>query len=319
MTQKVNALSPSDVHVDTAIGNEEEDKDMKKAMQTLYIRRDVLNANEILEYFKRQATYSRSAKDMTTLTPEDLHVTVMYSRTPVEWANVTPRNDTLVIDGGELRTMGLLGDKNALVMFLGDVPALQMRNQQLQDENGAVWDYEGYHPHITISYNTQNIEPYMFYAWQGKVVLGPEKLEPVKESWSEEIVEKGSSMQHVQFVKVNDEQRCVTGWVSVIQEKGVDVIDLQGDVIKADVLQKSMRNYMESVRVGKADHDGGPVATCVEMFTFTPELQKSMGIDLGLVGTLATFKVHCDKTWARVKSGELKAFSIGGMAASVEI
>jgi hypothetical protein len=45
---------------------------------------------------------------------------------------------------------GLLGPKNALVLFL-DSPILESR-WAAANEAGATWDHDGYHPHMTIAY-----------------------------------------------------------------------------------------------------------------------------------------------------------------------
>ena len=52
------------------------------APRTLYVSRRVLNAGAIIDWAKDQGFE-------TTLPAEDLHVTIAYSRTPVDWMKVT--------------------------------------------------------------------------------------------------------------------------------------------------------------------------------------------------------------------------------------
>ena len=115
-----------------------------------------------------------------------------------------------------------------------------------------------------------------------------------------------------EVLKANDDERTVLGWASVIERDGQPVIDHQGDVIDEPTLVKAAHGFMSNYRVGKAMHDGQPVSDAVESMVFTRDLQKALGIDLGMVGWLVKFKVNDDEVWKKVKSGELRSFSIGG-------
>lgn len=112
--------------------------------------------------------------------------------------------------------------------------------------------------------------------------------------------------------KANDEERTVLGWASVIERDGEPIVDHQGDVIDEPTLVKAAHGFISNFRVGKAMHDGQPVSDAVESMVFTRDLQKALGIDLGMVGWLVKFKVNDDAVWKKVKSGELRSFSIGG-------
>ena len=121
-----------------------------------------------------------------------------------------------------------------------------------------------------------------------------------------------------QILKSDEEQRLVYGWASVITEKGEPVIDRQGDVIKPDTLVKAVSKFMEHVRVGKQMHDGDQVGVVVHSWPCTNEINKSVGLEADREGWLVAFKVYDDDVWAKVKSGELAAFSIGGRAVKGE-
>lgn len=118
----------------------------------------------------------------------------------------------------------------------------------------------------------------------------------------------------VELFKFDDEQRMVYGWASVVTEKGVPVIDRQGDVIEPETLVKAVNNFMEHVRVGKAMHEGDQVGVVVHSFPITKELGDSLGIHSDREGWIVAYKVYDDNVWKMVKSGELAAFSIGGKA-----
>lgn len=121
------------------------------------------------------------------------------------------------------------------------------------------------------------------------------------------------------ILKTDDEQRMVYGWASVVTEKGVPVIDRQGDVIEADTLVKAVNNFMEHVRVGKAMHTGDQVGVVVHSLPITKEIGEALGIQSDREGWVVAYKVYDDAVWAMVKSGELAAFSIGGRATKEEI
>lgn len=121
-----------------------------------------------------------------------------------------------------------------------------------------------------------------------------------------------------QVLKTDDEQRMVFGWASVITEKGEPVVDRQGDVIEADTLVTAVNKFMEHVRVGKSMHNGDQIGVVIHSWPMTQEIAKSVGVQTDREGWLVGFKVYDDAVWKRVKSGELKAFSIGGRATKEE-
>jgi len=129
---------------------------------------------------------------------------------------------------------------------------------------------------------------------------------------------KGASVKKMeiqgQILKADNEQRMVWGWASVITENGIPVVDTQGDVIKADTLMKAATEFMLSTRVTKEMHSGGKVGEFVHSLPLTKALGEALGITSDKEGWIVACKVYDDAVWEKVKSGELKAFSIGGRA-----
>lgn len=110
---------------------------------------------------------------------------------------------------------------------------------------------------------------------------------------------------------VNESQRLVFGWASVIEENGKIVTDSQGDQITEAELEKAFYDFAENARQADEMHDeslGGPMVECM---VFTKEKQALLGIDLKKVGAWIGFRVR-DDIFAKVKSGDYAAFSIGG-------
>jgi len=140
--------------------------------RTLYVRRDVKNAAEIIRWAKSQGFE-------TTLPAGDMHVTIAFSRQPVDWMKVGESwADELKIPAGGPRLMEQFGEATVLLISGRE---LVWRHDEIK-EAGASWDHPEYQPHITISYGFKgdlaNVQPY-----QGEIVLGPEIFEEVNEGW----------------------------------------------------------------------------------------------------------------------------------------
>lgn len=123
----------------------------------------------------------------------------------------------------------------------------------------------------------------------------------------------------------DDEQRLVFGLAMLsVTADGQTYTDLQDDRIEPAELEKAFYRMVEEGQVkGDADHDGHNVSALVECFVVTPEklnlLLKSCGYQgepIQFKGTAAWvgYRINDPDTWKRVKSGELKGFSIEGRA-----
>src|SRR6056297_2830573 len=117
-----------------------------------------------------------------------------------------------------------------------------------------------------------------------------------------------------QILKVDEEQRIIYGWASVITEKGETVVDRQGDVIEAETRLKPVNEFRDHVRFGKTRHEGEATGQVIHSLPVTKEICNALGIQCDREGWVVAYKVYDDAVWKRVKSGELRAFSIGGRA-----
>jgi N12 class adenine-specific DNA methylase len=112
----------------------------------------------------------------STLPAADMHVTVAYSREPVDGAAVPDDAGNLVVPTGK-RTVEPLGDKGAVVLKFAS-PALQARWKQYRDA-GASWDYESYNPHVTITYEGAGVDLAKVQPFTGTIELAAETQEPL--------------------------------------------------------------------------------------------------------------------------------------------
>lgn len=147
--------------------------------------------------------------------------------------------------------------------------------------------------------------------------LGGKKKKPILVEDDEPVTI--SAAKSVAIVKVAEDQRMVYGWASVISEGGIPHVDTQGDVIHADDLVKATTDFMADARLAKSMHAGEGIGEVLHSFPLTAELAKSLGVESANEGWIVGVKVHDDGVWALVKSGDLKAFSIGGNASREEI
>jgi uncharacterized protein len=157
------------------------------APRTLYVSRKLLNASEFIEWAKGQG--------FETATPADeLHVTICFSRTPVDWMKMGEawggdEQGKLTVKPGGARVVERLGDKGAVVLLFAS-SELSWRHEDMK-RNGASFDLEAYQPHVTITFQApadfdlSKVEPF-----RGELVFGPEIFTEVVEDWEQTVTEE---------------------------------------------------------------------------------------------------------------------------------
>lgn len=123
---------------------------------------------------------------------------------------------------------------------------------------------------------------------------------------------------HTLHCEKRGDQHLVFGWANVVVKDGAQVIDLQGDSIDPEVLEKAVYEFVEYSGTANEMHKGRSVGRLVESLMMTPEKLKAMGFSEDVVakapqGHWVGFRVN-PETFAKVKAGELKMFSIEGTA-----
>lgn len=150
-------------------------------VEPLYVRRQVTNAEELIAWAKGQGF-------ATTLSAKDMHVTVAFSRKPVDWGAAGAGELKVTCWSSADRTVEPLGDQGAVV-FKFESPELTARWREFLNA-GASWDWPDYHPHITISYATPpNLDLRRVAPYDGVIELGPEIFEVLDEGWADKITE----------------------------------------------------------------------------------------------------------------------------------
>ena len=130
-----------------------------------------------------------------------------------------------------------------------------------------------------------------------------------------------------EFSKRDDERRQAFGWASVVQVNGEPVVDLQGDWITPDELERAAYHYVRKSRVGGSQHaraeDGGPLRAgdLIESVVYTDEkyaaLAKSMDLPAETFADAPRawwvgFQYDDEATWDDIKTGRKTGFSVHG-------
>lgn len=152
----------------------------QNGFRSLYISRPVLNSQDIIDWAKGQG-FAKTVPD------SDLHVTVAYSSTPMDWALVGGHYASIIAEGGS-RRVDKLGDKGAVVLLFESLELTQRWGQLIN--RGASWDYDGYQPHVTITYEGADLDLAGIEPYQGRIILGPESVGEIVEDWVDGVKEK---------------------------------------------------------------------------------------------------------------------------------
>jgi len=156
------------------------------APRTLYVQRKLLNAAEFIAWAKAQG--------FGTTTPAgDLHVTIAFSRKPVDWMKAgenwnSDKNGNLTVQPGGARLVEKLGDKGAIVLLFNS-SELTWRHESIRREAGASWDFPEYQPHVTITYAGGDIDLSKVEPYRGRLHFGPEIFEEIDDNWTSRLRE----------------------------------------------------------------------------------------------------------------------------------
>jgi phage-related protein (TIGR01555 family) len=206
--------------------------------RTLYVRRDVVNVDDIRAWAKEQG--------FDTVV-EDLHVTILYSKTAVDWVKVSSeywgvgdKDGKVTIPPGGARIVEELGDNGAIVLLFAS-SELTWRHQSLIRE-GASSDYgDEYQPHVTITYNGAGVDLDEVEPYRGAIVLGPEIFEEVGHH---NVVEDAG-------YKETDHPRDKNGrWATTPGSKMVDIGAVKTMQGRDETDKVTLEMYREHIRAG---------------------------------------------------------------------
>lgn len=146
---------------------------------SLYVHRPLLNGAEV-------ARWAKGAGFPSTLPPKDMHVTIAFSRRPVDWMKVQQGVAKVDVPAGGPRNLAVFGEGAMVLQFSSY--ELTWRHEDIL-AIGASWDFPEYLPHITVTYEPGGVAVNEIEPYQGELHFGPEKFEPVDEGWKDKVVE----------------------------------------------------------------------------------------------------------------------------------
>lgn len=109
-----------------------------------------------------------------------------------------------------------------------------------------------------------------------------------------------------QFKIISDEERLIEGWASV------EVLDVQGDIVPVEEMEKSMYKFMDRGGLIMYGHSNKPIGKILQW-----SVEKYPGTDVyGIKFVAKIFDDYNvdDEVWKMIKEGKLKGFSIGAQA-----
>lgn len=165
------SLAEPPVEVDPNAPPAEDDEKVNEdaAPESLYVSRKLVNVGDLSKWAKAQGI---TLKD-------NLHVTICYSRAPVDWMAVGTAWDQsekgeLTVPPGGPRMIDRFGPEGKAVVLLFASNSLNWRHREFL-EAGASHDWGDYQPHVTL--NTEGDLPAAIEPYRGKLVFGPEVFE----------------------------------------------------------------------------------------------------------------------------------------------
>lgn len=311
----------SETYVPQPLGADDEKKRRgtiaKRGRQPLYVYRAVENADELTAWAKEQGF---------TTVQEGLHVTIAYSKEPVDWLKMgqpsgwsSPGHEgdgKLLIPAGGPRVLTSF-DKDGLAVLGFASSELEWRNREIRDR-GASWDHDGYTPHITISWKAEGVDLETVKPYAGRIILGPETFEPINNDWKTGIVEKGAGA--LRKSHMDEEHGLVFGFAVVCKHNGEMYFDRQIDAdgrprpdhIPEGAMLEASLDFAKNSRAAGDMHEslqeGGSVPFLIPL---TTELRKFI-IENDTTGLLIGMAPNAE-VLAKFKSGSYSGFSIGGM------
>jgi hypothetical protein len=140
-----------------------------------------------------------------------------------------------------------------------------------------------------------------------------------------DLIDKDAAEVRISFdvQKMDEDQRLVFGWASIVEKAGKLIVDKQDDIILPADLEAAAYDYVLDARKADDMHTAAPTARLVESIVFTLEKQEHLGIVVKdedgdqIVGWWCGWYVDSDAQWALIKSGARPELSIGGSSVRV--
>ena len=212
---------------------------------SLFISRPLLNAAAVIAPYRKQGVAE-------TLLPDDMHVTVCYSKQTLNWARLQPDERPILVPAGGWREMERF-DKGALVLRFFNEDLLN-RHDECRTA-GASSDYPEYKPHVTITYGSEHLSTAKIQCWTGPLEFGAERFRQIDSTWTP--TEKNMRLTTEQLAKavcvsvptiIKSRVEKASGRRIVEVEASSQEVDSEGDVILQSALLNSAQEFVLAKR-----------------------------------------------------------------------
>lgn len=105
-----------------------------------------------------------------------LHSTLIYSKKPCPDFKALQDNYPLKT---KFKGFELFGEDKTCLVVLIDSPEMIKRNKEITEEHGATSDYDEYHPHITLTYNVEDLDVDKLPDYPHDIIIQSEYSEPI--------------------------------------------------------------------------------------------------------------------------------------------
>jgi len=118
------------------------------------------------------------------LNPDEFHSTVMFSRKYIP--NFKPLGEIQGWEGTFEKFHVYPSDDTQALVLMYDCWEIKDRWQKIISEYGATWDYDDFHPHITLSYDMEDLDISKLPPYKGPIIIVEEYNNDLDEGWAEE-------------------------------------------------------------------------------------------------------------------------------------
>lgn len=234
----------------------------------LYVSRKLLNTSDIIDW-------ARSQGFTNLIEPDDMHVTIAYSKRPVNWFKMGDdlgyQMEPLAIQPGGPRQVAPLGDQGAIVLHFYS-GHLQARHRHIR-EAGASWDYPEYLPHVTLTYGGDDIDIDAIEPYTGLLLFGPEIFEGITGDWHESVSSVQLSENEDGFITADEDAEIVE---ELIAADGFRVAEAMTGSVFDRISQASSADELQAILEDEAINlmDDNPLRESIERAAFAMRLNE---------------------------------------------
>lgn len=131
---------------------------------------------------------------------------------------------------------------------------------------------------------------------------------------------------NIDILKADSRGQFIRGWAYVVADEGGQVVDYSGDVMGGltidegmQEIRKSAHDFISDFRTARVHHGGKAVGEIVESVIIDDAFADAVGAVTKRRGWWIGMRVDDEAIQKRIRSGDLKQFSIGGRGKRLKV